>query len=404
MNSIHRNPVQMAAAYRELVAAHGSPLLVLDADKVRRQYYTLQRALPGVTLYYAVKSLPHPAMLRLLAGMNAGFDMASSGEIELIRQLHIPARHTIHSHPIKRDGDIRDALRFGCTTFVVDNADELLKFLPYKHRVGILLRVAFRSDAAVVDLSKKFGCALEEVPALLDLAVQLGVHVKGICFHVGSQCTHTARQVEAIHACNDLIRRHHDTGADPISILDIGGGFPIAYDGGHVDIDGYCAPIREALAALPSYVNVIAEPGRYISGPSMVCIATVIGKALRDGLRWYYLDDGVYGSFSGQIYDHVRYPLEVFSDDDNLYPSVLAGPTCDSIDVIAEDIPLPELHIGDLVVGRMMGAYTAASATDFNLIKKAKLITINENAPISGDRWAQDSNQFFPPGSDQRFH
>ena len=137
-----------------------------------------------------------------------------------------------------------------------------------------------------------------------------------------------------------------------------------------MDIKTYCAPIRHALAGLPSHVNVIAEPGRFIAGPSMTGIASVIGKAHREGLNWYYLDDGVYGSFSGQIYDHVRYPLEVFADAPQGFPSVLAGPTCDSIDIIAEKVDLPELQIGDLVVGHMMGAYTAASATDFNLVKR----------------------------------
>jgi ornithine decarboxylase len=404
MNTIKYLSAEQAAPYRELADTHGSPLLVLDAAKVRDQYYALQRALPGVTLYYAIKSLPHPAILQLMADMNAGFDMASSGEIELVRKLNISARRTIHSHPIKRDNDIRDALRYGCTTFVVDNADEILKFLPYKHRVGLFLRIAFRSQAAVVDLSKKFGCAPEEAIAMLDLAVKLGIHIKGICFHVGSQCADAGRQVEAIHACNAIIRSYHDFGAAPISILDIGGGFPVAYDGIDVDIDGYCAPIREALAALPPYVSIIAEPGRFISGPSTTCITTVIGKALRNGLHWYYLDDGVYGSFSGQIFDHVRYPLEIFSDDQRRFPSVLAGPTCDSIDLIAEDIPLPELHIGDVVVGQMMGAYTAASATEFNLLKKAKFVVINETVAVVRDRSIHNVKQFFNLGSDQSFH
>ncbi len=377
MNSITISPQKDDAFFRELVQAHGSPLLVLDAGKVRGQYRELRRALPGVELYYAVKSLPHPAILRLLADLGAGFDMASSGEIELIRELRLSARRTIHTHPIKRDGDIRDGLRYGCTTFVVDNTDELLKFLPYKHRVGILIRLRFRSRAAVVDLSKKFGCSLEAVDEMLSLAVRLGIHVKGLCFHVGSQCRDARMQVEAIAACNQVIRRHHHKGFAPISTLDIGGGFPISYDGGPLDIDGYCAPLRNALAELPPYVQVIAEPGRFISGPSMTCLTTVIGKAERSGLRWYYLDDGVYGSFSGQIYDHARYPLEVFSDDERRFPSVLAGPTCDSIDVIAEEVQLPELQLGDLVLGRMMGAYTCASATAFNMLKKAGVVVID---------------------------
>ena len=380
MNTIRKSSSRRAGRYRELVKVHGSPLLVLDTLKVRSQYQELRRALPGVELYYAVKSLPFPGILHCLADMGGNFDLASSGEVRLMQELQVPARRTIHTHPIKHDDDIRTALRYGCTTFVVDNTDELLKILPYRHRAGLLLRLSFRSPAAVVDLSKKFGCSIGDAAELLPLAARLGVHLKGLCFHIGSQCRDARRQAEAIDACHTLIRQHHTTGTAPISMLDIGGGFPIAYDGSEVDMNTYCAPIRKALAGLPPHVNVIAEPGRFISGPSMTSITTVVGKAHRHGMSWYYLDDGVYGAFSGQIYDHMRYPLEIFSDAPGRFPSVLAGPTCDSIDIIAEKVDLPELQIGDLVAGHMMGAYTTASATDFNLLKKAKIVLLDEGA------------------------
>jgi ornithine decarboxylase len=381
MNTLRFSSHEQSTRFRELTAEHGSPLLILDTQRVREQYYALRQALPGVELFYAVKSLHHPALLGLLAGMGAGFDLASSGEIELLRRLAVPARRTIHTHPVKRDKDIRDALRFGCTTFVVDNPDELLKFLPYKHRAGLLIRLSFRSQAAVVDLSKKFGCTVEEAAALIALAVKLGIHVKGLSFHVGSQCRNSEQQVKAIEHCNTLIRRCYNGPGAPLSVLDIGGGFPVAYDDQPVDIQGYCAPIRSALAALPRHVSVIAEPGRFISGPALTCIATVIGRAQRGAMHWYYLDEGVYGAFSGQIFDHVRYPLEFFSDDVRRFPSVLAGPTCDSIDLVAEDVLLPELQLGDLVVGHMMGAYTVATATEFNSLPKTRIVVGHTPAP-----------------------
>jgi ornithine decarboxylase len=396
MNTIIASAYAHGARYRDLVQQYGSPLLVLDARAIREQYDALRKALPGVDLYYAIKSLPHFEILNVLADLGAGFDMASTGELELIRDLHIAPRRTIHTHPIKKDCDIRSALRFGCTTFVIDNMDELIKFLPYKHRVGLFLRISFRSPDAVVDLSKKFGCSVKEAPELLFSATQLGIHVKGLCFHVGSQSKTARAHVDAIHSCNTLIRQHHNTGTAPICILDIGGGFPISYDHGVVNIHAYCDLIRRAISNLPPYVRVIAEPGRFISGPSMTCIATVTGKALRDGLYWYYLDDGVYGSFSGQIYDHMRYPLEIFSDVKNRCHSVLAGPTCDSIDLISEDVLLPEMRIGDLVVGHMMGAYTAASATEFNMLEKAQVVVVNRmGAPGAGA--AFENSKGLPP-------
>ena len=384
MNFIQISSFDQGAFYRELICEHGSPLLVLDVQRVREQYYALQQALPGVKLHYALKSFPHRSIVSLLNHMGACFDLASSGEIEMVGDLRISAERTIHSHPIKRDKDIRDALRFGCSTFVVDNTDELLKFIPYKNRVGLLIRLSFRSQAAIVDLSKKFGCTPEEAIEMLSIASRIGINIKGLSFHVGSQCGNSQQQVKAIEICNTLIRRCTADNATALRILDIGGGFPVAYDNKPVDIDGYCAPIRSALAALPRQVAVIAEPGRFISGPAMTCIASVIGKAERNGMRWYYLDEGVYGSFSGQIFDHVRYPLEIFSDAASNFPSVLAGPTCDSIDLIAEDVSLPELKIGDILVGHMMGAYTAASATEFNSLPKASIIVYDRAAAAIG--------------------
>lgn len=385
MNTVNISPRSGEAPFREMVRTHGSPLLLLDCQTAREQCRSLRRALPGVDLYYAVKALPNLDLMAVLHEEGTGFDIASSGEIEALRSIGIVPRRTIHTHPIKRDRDIRDALRYGCTTFVVDNAEELLKFIPYRHRVGILLRISFRSSSAVVDLSKKFGCPVAQVPELLALSASTGIHIKGLSFHVGSQCTDTGQQVRAIDTCNQLIRQHHDTGAVPLSLLDIGGGFPVAYDGREVDIAAYCGPIREALERLPGHVRVIAEPGRFIAAPSVTAVSTVVGRAVRDGMPWYYLDDGIYGSFSGQLFDHMRYPLEVFADDSSCRPSVLAGPTCDSIDVIAESILLPELPMGAIVVGHMMGAYTAATATEFNSLKKATILVCNRTGTAASE-------------------
>ncbi len=376
MNTITISSGDKAHFYRNLILEHGSPLLVLDKNVVHSQYDALARALPGVRFYYAVKSLSHPSILRWLDSLGAGFDLATSGEIDLIRKLGVSAARTIHTHPIKRDKDIQDALDFGCTTFVLDNSDELLKFRPYKERTEVLIRVSFRSPSAIVDLSKKFGCSVQEVERLADLAEELGITVQGLSFHVGSQCTDAHQQVQAIETCNDLIRRLAGRGKKPLKVLDIGGGFPVAYDGKEINIDAYCAPIRAALTQLPPYVQVISEPGRFISGPSMFCIATIIGTANRNGFNWYYLDEGVYGSYSGQIFDHVRYPLEFFSDKVEKLPSVLAGPTCDSIDLIAEDVALPTLRIGNIMVGHLMGAYTSVTATEFNAVPKTKIVTV----------------------------
>jgi ornithine decarboxylase len=195
---------------------------------------------------------------------------------------------------------------------------------------------------------------------------------------VGSQATDPAKYVEAIQACTNLIAQALLAGLPALDVLDIGGGFPVPYNEAVPAIEEFCRPIREALSRLPKHVRVIAEPGRFIAAPAALAISSVMGRAKRDGRWWYYLDDGLYGSYSGQLYDHAKYPVSALRDGGELYESVLAGPTCDSIDVIDDGILLPELEVGDLVIGRMMGAYTWASATDFNFFKRAKVVVINE--------------------------
>jgi len=379
------SPGPRAGDWGELVARHGTPLLVLDCDVLRLQYRRLAQALPGVALHYAIKALADELVIRTLAEEGAAFDLATSGEVALLERTGVSPRRTIHTHPIKRDAEIRAALRYGCTTFVVDNPAELEKFIPYRHRVALLLRLSFPNPSARCDLSRKFGCAPEEVDALLAAADARGLHVKGLSFHVGSQVGEPDAHVAAIRHCatHFAVRR---TGAlAPLTVLDIGGGFPVSYDGTPEDIETFCAPIRSALAELPEHVRVIAEPGRYLAAPAMTCLTSVVGTAQRGGRTWYYIDDGVYGSFSGQIYDHTRYPLFPLRAGGTPEPCVLAGPTCDSIDVIADDLVLPPLELGDVLVAPMMGAYTSVSATEFNSLPRTPIVALSAPASDQAD-------------------
>jgi ornithine decarboxylase len=367
-------PTALAA----LAARFGSPLLIVDCDVIREQYRRLAAALPGVVLHYALKPLPVPAVVQALAAEGACFDLATDGEVDLVREAGIEPGRCIHTHPIKRDRDIRHALDYGVTTFVVDNPDEMAKFAPHAGRAGVLIRLCFRSPEAVVDLSRKFGCDPDAALELMRQAKRLGIEVRGLSFHVGSQSRSPDTKVHAIDACGTLMAEARREGLAALGTLDIGGGFPIDYLEAATPIEQFCAPIREALARLPAGTRVIAEPGRFICGPAGTVLTTVMGRAFRDGRWWYYLDDGLYGSFSGQLYDHARYPVEpLLPGDGPREPSVLAGPTCDSVDVIAEDALLPALRAGDILVGRQMGAYTWASATDFNFFPRARVLPVN---------------------------
>lgn len=365
------------------VEQFGAPLLLLDCDIVRQQYRALSAALPNVTLHFALKPLPHPVVVRTLLQEGASFDLATTGEVELVAQEGVPAERTIHTHPIKRDADIRDALAYGCNVFVVDNLNELAKFKAYRDEVELLVRLSFRNSEAFADLSKKFGCSPEQAVNIIEMAKEWNIRIKGLSFHVGSQTTNPQKYVEAIRTCKGVMEAVVARGLPALSTLDIGGGFPVNYTKQVMPIDQFCLPINEALAELPETVQVIAEPGRFIVAQCMMSVASVMGQAERDGQMWYYLDDGVYGSFSGLIFDDAQYPLVTLKQEGERVPSVLAGPTCDSIDVIAEDILLPKLDNGDLIVGRMMGAYTSATATDFNFFKRAQTVVFNELAENS---------------------
>ncbi|MDH5473846.1 MAG: type III PLP-dependent enzyme [Gammaproteobacteria bacterium] len=366
------------ASLEELVAKHETPFMVLDLSEVDYQYQSLQAALPGVKLFYALKSLSHPELIKRLKGLGSYFDLATIGEINLVESLGITGDRCIHTHPIKKDKEIKRSLEFGCTRMVVDNIDELKKFIPYADQVEIIIRVSFRSKQAVVDLSRKFGCSLEELPVLLDLAKQHNIEVVGLSFHVGSQSLSPMTQANAIRSSIAVMKVMNNV---KWKFLDIGGSFPVSYQEAVLPIEDFCAPVMDALSELPEGVEVFAEPGRFISAPSMIELVSVVGKAKRGARTWYYLDDGVYGGFSGQMFDHAVYPLaplKPFDPTGDFFPSVLAGPTCDSIDVVAEDIELPELEIGDILVGKKMGAYTIASATEFNYYPKPKVVVVED--------------------------
>lgn len=361
------------------VAQFGAPLLLLDCDVIRQQYRALNNALPNVTLHFALKPLPHPAVVRTLLEEGASFDLATSGEVDLVAQEGVPAERTIHTHPIKRDADIRDALAYGCNVFVVDNLNELAKFKAYHNEVELLVRLSFRNAEAFADLSKKFGCSPEHALTIIETAQAWNIRIKGLSFHVGSQTMHPQKYVDAIRTCKEVMEQVVARGLPALSTLDIGGGFPVSYSQQVMPIDQFCVPINEALNELPETVQVLAEPGRFIVAQSVTSVASVMGQAERDGQMWYYLDDGIYGSFSGLMFDDAQYPLVTLKQEGEYAPSVLAGPTCDSIDVIAENIMLPKLDNGDLIIGRMMGAYTSATATDFNFFKRAQTVLLNEH-------------------------
>ncbi len=344
-----------------------SPALLINPNQVRATWRALQNALPKVTLYCAVKSNPYHSLFATLVNEGAAFDAASAPEIQALLPLGVPTNRMIHTHPVKAEHDLETSVRLGVTSFVVDNLDELWKIVPYRHDITVMLRLAFVAPDAPCVFSRKFGARPENAVHIMSVAKQMGITIDGLCFHVGSQAQRAETHRVALLKCTDIARDAARQGIAQIGRIDIGGGFPANYSNRPVDFEAFCAPTREAITEIPEHIRLMAEPRRAISAPSMTLVTRVIGRAKRqDETWWFYLDDGVYGAQSGRIFDHINYPMTVFTDGCGSPVNVLAGPTCDSVDRLGIHENLRELSLGDVIVIPEIGAYSIATACHFN--------------------------------------
>ncbi len=236
--------------------------------------------------------------------------------------------------------------------------------------MNLILRLAASSQSSLINLSAKFGCAPKEAGKLLRQAHRAGLNVKALSFHVGSQCLNPAD----FRAMLLQARKVWDEGVKigcPLEVLDIGGGFPAPYKSEVISLELFCRSLQEALddtfGDLGDSVRFIAEPGRGLVAECATLIVRVLGKSNRSGTTQYVIDDGLYGAFSGIVYDHAEFPLLVQNAENRLHrPCIIAGPTCDSGDIVCRDQPLPDLEPGELVLIPTMGAYSSASACGFN--------------------------------------
>lgn len=365
---------------RHYVAENGSPLLLVDHGRIREDYRNLCSALPRVRHHYAIKSFPTVDVVQTLESEGASFDIASKGEIALVESLGIAPQRCLYTHPILRPQDVAEAVRFGITRFVIDSEFQLDAFSEFTDVVEVLLRIAIPNEEAQINLSSKFGIAPIWAKEFIKEASDRGVSVCGVSFHAGSQMYDASKMVDGIRVARKIFDDAAETGAS-FGVLDIGGGFPAGYNRPIPDIDEFCTPVRDVLDDLFPDTEIVAEPGRGVVARSVVSVASVMGKSVRNGVMWYYLDDGVYGTYSGVLFEHGDYPIFTLKELDDpdivVHSSVLAGPTCDSVDVIAQDFDLPELDAGDVVVSPNMGAYSYATTTDFNLFPRAKIVVTN---------------------------
>jgi ornithine decarboxylase len=370
---------------KDLIAEHGTPLFVVDHDVIRRNYAEFRKQLPRVQAYYAVKANPDPAIVRTLYEAGGSFDVASMPEFEIVYEFikDLPPKERqdyiwdkiIYANPIKANETLRD-LDVYKPLVTYDNHAEIGKIRQYAPHAGLALRLSVPNTGAMVELSSKFGAASGEAVQLIQAAHEAGLVVEGLSFHVGSQTTNFENYVQALNLAGGVFREAADRGFQ-LKLIDIGGGFPAPYDSHVQPFSKLARRINAELDRLfPKNIEILAEPGRFLVATAGTAIAKVIGKARRDGKRCYYLDDGVYHTFSGIIFDHCQYHLKALKKGPTEICSVF-GPTCDALDTISLAEELPELDLGDYVYSENIGAYSRASSTWFNGFPPAKVVHIN---------------------------
>ncbi|MCM8817808.1 MAG: type III PLP-dependent enzyme [Candidatus Omnitrophica bacterium] len=363
---------------KKLVKKYGTPLFVIFIPEIEKRINLFHNLLPRVEPFYAVKANPHPSILKYLARKNFGFDVASKNEIESLLRLGVSSEKMVFANTIKSPETLRFAAKNGIDLMTFDSEYELNKIAKIFPGARVMIRIKVPNVGSVVELSLKFGAEPADAMGLIIKALQLGLRPVGVSFHVGSQCLEVSNFLEALELSSIIF---HDALLKkiPLEILDIGGGFPITHFDKEADVfPSMAEKISSEIDRLfDKNIRIIAEPGRFIIGPACVLITRVIGKSIRNNKHWYYLDDGVYGCLSGIIYDHCKYQYKVFKKGQTQL-STLAGPTCDSLDVISLSEELPELEFGDIVYVENIGAYSYATATNFNSIPIAKVISINK--------------------------
>ncbi len=361
------------------------PCLVVDTAIVHDNYTAFARALPDTRVFYAVKANPAPEILALLARLGSCFDTASIGEIEMALAAGATPERISYGNTIKKERDIARAFALGIRLFAVDCEAEVEKIARAAPGSKVFCRILCDGEGADWPLSRKFGCVPEMAPRVLEHAHRLGLRAHGISFHVGSQQGNPEMWDRALATTAAIFREMAERGIH-LAMVNLGGGFPTRYLKDVPAVQAYGAAIFESLRKhfgnrIP---ETIIEPGRGMVGNAGIIESEVVLVSKKsdaeDDVRWVYLDIGKFHGLAETIDESIRYPLRTPRDGDALVPCVVAGPTCDSVDVLYEKTPymLPvSLEIGDKILIEGTGAYTTTySSRDFNGMPGLKQYTI----------------------------
>ena len=355
-----------------LAQEYGTPLLVLSLEQIEKNYRLLRTHLPRVKVFYAIKANPHRRILELMRDLGSNFDVASDGEIMELSSLGVDGSRMIYANPMKTVNGLRACRNAGVGKMTFDSAGEIDKMARECPGATVLLRIRIDNSSAHVDLNKKFGAAREQALELLLKARDAGLDAAGIAFHVGSQTTSADPYLYALDIAREIFEEAAAAGMQ-LRIMDIGGGFPIPEPKVRFNLQEMLNQINARLDEDFPGVEIWAEPGRFICGTAVNLITSVIGVTERGGQPWYFLDEGLYGTFSGVLFDQWDFKLISFKKGEQ-EAATFAGPSCDSLDIMFRGKMTVRQEEGDLILVPICGAYTSASATTFNGFSKAKFV------------------------------
>lgn len=357
---------------KELAEVYETPFYALNLSRVKSNALMFKNAVPNSEVFYALKVNPDPEVLKQLHSQGIGFDVASSGEVTLCKSLGIPADKLIFSNPVKKSSEIKHAFEQGIRFFVFDNYFEIEKLAVNAPGSNVYLRTCVYGENSKINLNEKFGALEDEALELMLEAKKQGLKPVGLAFHVGMQCLSSEDYVNAIEKCSKVNQELLKNGIK-IQFINIGGGFPVKYPGDHFDLNEYFQKINEAIKVHFPETKVFLEPGSAMIGDTTSIVFSIIGKNIRGGKTWYYVDESIYSSFLDcALYDKKFYFYSTKKGESD--SCVLAGRTCDSLDIISKNVKLPILGVGDIVIARNAGAYTRTFNTNFNSFEDVKTI------------------------------
>ena len=367
--------ISSRSKFRERIREVETPSLLIDLDGVKGRYVQIRYHLPEVNVYYAVKANDHVDVLKALAEVGSGFEVASIRELEKVLSLGVPSERIISSNPVKPEEFIDFAYQKGVNRFAVDSYAEADKIARVAPRARVYVRIVVPNEGSEWPLSRKFGVDEETALSILEYAREKGLVPVGITFHVGSQCNNLRNWFIAIRNSSRLWEMARRKGLR-LQVLNMGGGIPVRYMQESLKLEDIAYYVRGLLRKYfptPPY-ELQMEPGRGIVGDQGLLVAKVIGKAKRGGENWLYVDTGVFNGLAEAL-GGIRYPVYVERYGE-LKEWVIGGVSCDSMDVIAKRVYLPEPEIGDRIYFLSTGAYTTVYASEFNGFPKPKVIAL----------------------------